>query len=78
MERLGLAVQGRAEVQGRPRESKTGAVVAEASRDTQEVLVATFDLDAQRAARAGAGLFRDRRTDLYRSLLTLDGVSEGD
>jgi N-carbamoylputrescine amidase len=50
-----------------------GALVAEASRDRQEVLTASFDLDALREARASTGLFRDRRTDLNRILLTLDG-----
>ncbi len=54
----------------------TGEKVAEASVDQQEVLTATFDLDALRASRASWGLFRDRRTDLYRSLLTLDGATE--
>jgi N-carbamoylputrescine amidase len=53
----------------------TGALVAEASRDRQEVLTATFDLDALRRARAASGFFRDRRTDLYRCLLSLDGRS---
>lgn len=52
----------------------TGAVTAEASRDEEAVIVATFDLDELRAARASTGLFRDRRTDLYRSLITLDGM----
>jgi N-carbamoylputrescine amidase len=54
----------------------TGEMVAEASVDQQEILTATFDLDALRADRASWGLFRDRRTDLYRRLLTLDGVTE--
>jgi N-carbamoylputrescine amidase len=53
----------------------TGALVAEASRDRQEVLTASFDLDALRRARAASGFFRDRRTDLYRCLLSLDGRS---
>jgi len=52
---------------------ETGGKVAEASRDRQEVLTATFDLDAIRARRAAWGLFRDRRPDLYQPLLTLDG-----
>ncbi len=52
-----------------------GALLAEASRDRQEVLTATFDLDELRIARAGNGFFRDRRTDLYRALLQLDGRS---
>jgi len=51
----------------------TGAKVAEAPRDEQAVLTASFDLDALRLARAAWGLFRDRRTDLYAGLLTLDG-----
>ena len=52
---------------------EAGALVAEAGRDEQTVLMASFDLDEIREARAGAGLFRDRRTDLYARLLTLDG-----
>ncbi len=51
----------------------TGAMLAEAPRDRQAVISARFDLDALRAMRAGFGLFRDRRPDLYRNLLTLDG-----
>ncbi len=51
----------------------SGEKVAEAPIDEQTVLTATFDLDALRANRAAWGLFRDRRTALYRGLLTLDG-----
>jgi N-carbamoylputrescine amidase len=51
----------------------TGEKVAEAPRDQQAVLTASFDLDELRAQRASSGFFRDRRTDLYRCLLTLDG-----
>jgi N-carbamoylputrescine amidase len=54
----------------------SGEMVAEAPVDEQAVLTATFDLDALRVSRASWGLFRDRRTDLYRRLLTLDGVAE--
>jgi N-carbamoylputrescine amidase len=53
----------------------TGAKVAEAGRDTTEVLTATFDLRELAAQRDSWGLFRDRRPDLYRPLLTLDGRS---
>jgi N-carbamoylputrescine amidase len=56
----------------------TGKLVAEAPRDAQAVVTASFDLDALRAARAGFGFFRDRRTDLYRALLSLDGSDEPD
>jgi N-carbamoylputrescine amidase len=50
-----------------------GTLVEEAGRDRQEVLVHRFDLEAIRAHRASFGFFRDRRTELYQSLLTLDG-----
>jgi len=53
----------------------TGEKVAEASRDREEVLTATFDLEALRITRHSWGLFRDRRPDLYGPLATLDGVS---
>ena len=51
----------------------TGAKVAEAGREGEAVLTATFDRDALRAMRLSWGLFRDRRPDLYGSLLSLDG-----
>ncbi len=50
-----------------------GTKLAEASRTEQTVLTTTFDLDELRAARASWGFFRDRRADLYESLVTLDG-----
>ena len=50
--------------------------IATKTRDRQEVITASFDLDAQREARAATGLFRDRRTELYRRLLTLDGSED--
>jgi len=50
-----------------------GELIAEASRDRREVVTATVDLDRMRANRASWGHFRDRRPDLYRDLLTLDG-----
>ncbi|MDH3474855.1 MAG: N-carbamoylputrescine amidase [Rhodospirillales bacterium] len=53
---------------------QTGAKVAEAGGDQRAVLTATFDLDAIRAQRVAWGLFRDRRPELYRPLLTLDGA----
>lgn len=53
----------------------TGAKVAEAGRDAEAVLTATFDRDELDELRHSWGLFRDRRPDLYGSLLTLDGES---
>ncbi len=52
---------------------ETGGKVAEAGADQQEVITASFDLEAIRAARASWGLFRDRRPDLYGPLMTMDG-----
>ncbi|HRE00075.1 MAG TPA: hypothetical protein PLV68_02180, partial [Ilumatobacteraceae bacterium] len=53
----------------------TGAKVAEAGRDGEAVLTASFDLAALGTMRHAWGLFRDRRPDLYGPLLTLDGGS---
>lgn len=50
-----------------------GAKVAEADRETETVLTASFDLDRIRAQRASWGFFRDRRPELYQPILTLDG-----
>ncbi|WP_029059133.1 N-carbamoylputrescine amidase [Stappia stellulata] len=51
----------------------TGAKVAEADRTSETVLTASFDLDEIAALRAGWGVFRDRRPELYGPLTTLDG-----
>ncbi|MDJ0893915.1 MAG: N-carbamoylputrescine amidase [Alphaproteobacteria bacterium] len=51
----------------------TGELAAEAGRTEEAVITAGFDLDAVREQRAGWGVFRDRRPDLYGALLTLDG-----
>jgi N-carbamoylputrescine amidase len=46
-----------------------GDRVAELGRTEPGVALATFDLDALARRRAGFGLFRDRRPDLYRPLI---------
>ncbi|WP_348271474.1 N-carbamoylputrescine amidase [Mesorhizobium sp. 1M-11] len=51
----------------------TGAKVAEADRETETVLTASFDLDAIAHQRRSWGVFRDRRPELYKRLATLDG-----
>ena len=51
----------------------TGNIVAEGSRDKEEILLATVDLDKAESLRRVWGNFRDRRTDLYKTLLDLDG-----
>jgi N-carbamoylputrescine amidase len=53
-----------------------GALVADAGRDGEDVLVATVDLEAVAEQRAAWGLFRDRRPDLYGSLLGLGDEPE--
>ncbi len=53
--------------------SHTGEKVAEADRTSETVLTAAFDLEKIRRYRESWGVFRDRRPELYRPLLTLDG-----
>ena len=51
----------------------TGVKIEEASEDKEEVLVHQFDLHAIAGDRAGWGLFRDRRPDMYGPIMTLSG-----
>jgi N-carbamoylputrescine amidase len=51
----------------------TGEIVAQADDHSEQILTATFDLDAIRRYRHSWGVFRDRRPDLYAPLLKLDG-----
>ena len=51
----------------------TGLILKEASRDKEEILIAEIDTEENHMFRRNWGLFRDRRTDLYNELLTLDG-----
>ncbi len=50
---------------------ETGGMVGQASRDAEEVIIASFDIDHIAAERAGWGLFRDRRPDLYSPVTSL-------
>lgn len=50
-----------------------GAIVQSADRVSETALTATIDLAEVREYRRSWGIFRDRRPDLYGSLLTLDG-----
>lgn len=52
-----------------------GELLAEASRNNEEVIYAEIDLHATHLARYSWGVFRDRRPDLYSPLLTLTGKS---
>ena len=51
----------------------SGAKVQEANETDEAVLVHTFDLDEVAAIRRAWGVFRDRRIDIYDTLLTKDG-----
>jgi N-carbamoylputrescine amidase len=51
----------------------TGEIVAAADDKEEAVLVAEFDLAEIKSKRQSWGIFRDRRPDLYKVLLTLDG-----
>ncbi len=53
----------------------TGAIIAQANRQDEHILTASFDLDAIAAQRNAWGVFRDRRPELYTQLLTLDGAA---
>ena len=50
-----------------------GNTVQEADRAEETVLTAEFDLDALLEQRAEWGIFRDRRPELYKAILTYDG-----
>tara|TARA_Y100001960_G_C14652431_1_gene816613 strand:+ start:100 stop:969 length:870 start_codon:yes stop_codon:yes gene_type:complete len=52
---------------------RSGLMLAEASRDKEEVITAEIDLKDNHLFRRNWGIFRDRRVDLYSELLTLDG-----
>ena len=51
----------------------SGLKLAEADRDSQDIITAELDLERMRKERTAWGLFRDRRPDLYGDLLSLDG-----
>ncbi|KAG6417693.1 hypothetical protein SASPL_119882 [Salvia splendens] len=48
-------------------------LIANADDKNEAILVAEFDLDKIKSKRHSWGIFRDRRPDLYKVLLTLDG-----
>jgi N-carbamoylputrescine amidase len=50
---------------------ETGAMVAQASRDGEAVITASFDINRIACDRASWGLFRDRRPDLYSPVISL-------
>ncbi len=49
---------------------ETGEILEDASRDKEEILIHTYDLDEIATNRLSWGIFRDRRPDCYISLMT--------
>ncbi len=56
---------------------ETGAILAEADRETAGHVLATVDLDAAARLRESWGVFRDRRPGRYGAMTTLDGRLPG-
>ena len=50
-----------------------GEIIKEASRDEETVIIAEFDLDELAKKRAQWGLFRDRRPELYKAIISNNG-----
>jgi N-carbamoylputrescine amidase len=50
-----------------------GELVCEADRESENIITHQFDLDEIALYRRDWGVFRDRRTDLYGEILSLDG-----
>ena len=51
----------------------TGELLEQAGHDEEQILLAEFDLDEIQKMLSGWGIFRDRRPDLYQTLISLDG-----
>jgi N-carbamoylputrescine amidase len=56
---------------------ESGALLAEAPRDQEAIVLQRFDLEALSVRRRGWFLFRDRRPDTYRALTSFDGLHHG-
>lgn len=54
--------------------NQTGVKIAAADHFSENVIIAEFDLDETEKHRDSWGVFRDRRPEMYRVLLTSDGV----
>jgi N-carbamoylputrescine amidase len=52
-----------------------GEIMAQADRQHEDIVIASFDFAAIRAERAAWGLFRDRRPDFYEPLLSHGGLT---
>ncbi len=52
---------------------RSGKIISEASKDKEEIIIADINTEEDHLFRRNWGLFRDRRTDLYNEILTLEG-----
>lgn len=56
--------------------NQIGEKLAEADDNTESVILASFDLDEIALHRASWGVFRDRRPEMYKVIMTSDGCIE--
>lgn len=47
-----------------------GSTIQQASRDKEEILLASYDVEAIRQKRRTWGIYRDRRTEMYKDILS--------
>ena len=56
--------------------NRSGKIIAEASKDKEEVIIAEIDTEENHLFRRNWGLFRDRRPELYKEILSLNGETK--
>ena len=56
--------------------NRSGKIIAEASKDKEEIILADIDTEENHLFRRNWGLFRDRRPELYKEILTLNGETK--
>tara|TARA_B110000003_G_scaffold264792_1_gene289943 strand:- start:977 stop:1846 length:870 start_codon:yes stop_codon:yes gene_type:complete len=53
--------------------NRSGKIIAEASKDKEEIILAEIDTEENHLFRRNWGLFRDRRPELYKEIISLNG-----
>ncbi len=56
--------------------NRSGKIIAEASKDKEEIILAEIDTEENHLFRRNWGLFRDRRPELYKEILSLNGETK--
>ena len=56
--------------------NRSGKIIAEASKDKEEIIIAEIDTEENHLFRRNWGLFRDRRPELYKEILSLNGETK--